>query len=365
MSGANLKMDAGRASPACTRAVRSARRPGRSRASGSVNRQVATGLDRPRGGHVRLPHGDTRNSQALHRRRGGRCPFRAELSHHQSGDRQEPVRSPGRQRDRCRPGSRCRDRRLCGLVGNVRGGARPGPEPCRGAVAGAARGVGAAGGAGHRQADRRGDGGGCGFRRRRHRVLCRAGGQPARKPCRPAERLRLYAARALGSLRRHRRLELPAADRLLEIRPGAGLRQHHGVQALGADAADSDGAGGDLYRGGASGRRLQRGARLRADRPRARHPCGSRQGVADRLGAHRPQGDGGRGGIAQTRDHGAGRQVAADPVRRCRSGQRRLGDPAGQFLYPGRSLFERHAGVRGEHDQGRVPGAAAGAGGRR
>ena len=51
--------------------------------------------------------------------------------------------------------------------------------------------------------------------------------------------LRLYAARAAGRRRRHRRLELSAADRLLEGRAGARLRQCHDLQARRAHAASA------------------------------------------------------------------------------------------------------------------------------
>ena len=45
-------------------------------------------------------------------------------------------------------------------------------------------------------------------------------------------RFRLYPPRTSGRLRRHRRVELPDANRMLEGRTSAGLRQYDGVQAV-------------------------------------------------------------------------------------------------------------------------------------
>ena len=63
-----------------------------------------------------------------------------------------------------------------------------------------------------------------------------AGGDQ-RRAYRARRRLRLYQARAARRLRRHRRLELSDPDRLLEGRACARLRQCHGLQAVGNDAA--------------------------------------------------------------------------------------------------------------------------------
>ena len=100
-------------------------------------------------------------------------------------------------------------------------------------------------------------------------------------------RLGLHDARAAGRLRRHRRLELPDPDRLLEGRPGARLRQHDGLQAVRDDAALRAEGGRDPDRGGRAAGRLQRGAghgRGRARRwsptrasPRSRSPARCRR----------------------------------------------------------------------------------------
>jgi hypothetical protein len=73
--------------------------------------------------------------------------------------------------------------------------------------------------------------------------------------CRRAPRprpagLRLHAPRAARRRGRHRRLELSAADRLLEVRAGAGLRQCDDLQAGRADAAHRDEARGDVLEAG-------------------------------------------------------------------------------------------------------------------
>ncbi len=78
------------------------------------------------------------------------------------------------------------------------------------------------------------------------RVLC--------EPCAILERrahrsrragLRLHAPRAARRRRRHRRMELPAADRLLEGGAGAGVRQRHDLQAGRAHAVQRREARGD------------------------------------------------------------------------------------------------------------------------
>ena len=64
--------------------------------------------------------------------------------------------------------------------------------------------------------------------------------------------VRLHAARAARRRRRNRRLELSAADRVLEVRAGAGLRQCHDLQAGRSDAADGDQAAGGPAGGGSA-----------------------------------------------------------------------------------------------------------------
>ena len=128
---------------------------------------------------------------------------------------------------------------------------------------------------------------------------------------------------------------------------GAGLRQHHGVQAVRADADDRGGAGRRSSPRPACRPACSTSSRARRDVGQALvTPSRRRQGVADRLGADRPQGHGRRRRDAEARDHGAGRQVAADRLRRRRSRERGQGGDDGQLLHPGRGLLERHPGVR-------------------
>ena len=68
-----------------------------------------------------------------------------------------------------------------------------------------------------------------------------------RRARRPRRLVGLHPARAARGVRRHRGVELPAADRLLEVGAGAGVRQRDGVQAGRADATDGDGAGRRSY----------------------------------------------------------------------------------------------------------------------
>ncbi len=99
---------------------------------------------------------------------------------------------------------------------------------------------------------------------------------------------RLHAPRAARRGRRYRRLELSAADRLLEVRPGARLRQCHDLQARRAHPAHGDEAGGDLSRRRTAAGSLPGGAGSCADRaaadapPRrsARSPSPGRSGPA-------------------------------------------------------------------------------------
>ena len=75
------------------------------------------------------------------------------------------------------------------------------------------------------------------FRRRLLRIFCEPGAILERRTHRfgPSS-VRLHPPRALGSRRRHRRVELPAADRLLEGRARARLRQRDDIQARGTHA---------------------------------------------------------------------------------------------------------------------------------
>ena len=139
---------------------------------------------------------------------------------------------------------------FAGLGRDGRRGARPDPAPGRRPPARASRRAGPAGGAGYRQADQRGAGGRHRQRRGLPRLLRRLRARDRRRACRSGRAgFLLHPPRALGRVRRHRRLELSAADRLLEVGPCPCLRQHDGVQAVGADAGHGVAAGRDLRRG--------------------------------------------------------------------------------------------------------------------
>ena len=112
---------------------------------------------------------------------------------------------------------------------------------------------------------------------------------------------------------------------------------------------------------GRAGGSLQRGPGRRAHRPAAGAPSGGGQGVADRRGRHRQARDGRRRRHAEARDDGAGRQVAAHHLRRCRSRECGRGRDDGQLLHAGRGLHQRHARLRARVDPRRVPRAARGA----
>ena len=84
--------------------------------------------------------------------------------------------------------------------------------------------------------------------------------------------LRLHAARAAGRRRRHRRLELSAANRLLESGAGAGLRQRHDFQARRTHALHGGEAGGNSRGSRIAAGRLSSRARVRRDRPAADSP---------------------------------------------------------------------------------------------
>ena len=71
-----------------------------------------------------------------------------------------------------------------------------------------------------------------------------------------------HPPRAAGRGRRHWRLELPGADRPVEIRPGPRCRQRDDLQAQRSHPADCP-AGRDLHRGRRAGRRVQRAHRQR------------------------------------------------------------------------------------------------------
>ena len=116
--------------------------------------------------------------------------------------------------------------------------ARPQPRPV------------GAGDLGHRQAPagdaggRRGVGGG------RAGVLRRSGRRPVRAAHGLRRRLGLHDSPPLGRLRRHRGVELPHADRLLEGRARAGDRQRDGLQAVRIHPALRAEGGRDPARGG-------------------------------------------------------------------------------------------------------------------
>ena len=132
--------------------------------------------------------------------------------------------------------------------------------------------------------------------------------------------LRLHAPRAARRRRRHRGVELPAADRLLEVGPGARLRQCDDLQAgeltplTAVELAEA-------YRdAGLPDGRLQRRAGSTAATGRLLiAPSRDSQGVADRRGRHRQGRHGRCRDDAQARDARARRQVAAHRLRRCRS----------------------------------------------
>ena len=149
----------------------------------------------------------------------------------------------------------------------------------------------------HRQADPGDHRGRRALRRRLPRVFRRPRGRPRRRARRPRPvGLRLHPPRAARRRRRHRRLELPAPDRLLEGGAGARLRQRDDLQAGGADAAHGASSSPrssprpacptgvfNVVQGFAETGRLL-----------TRHP-GDRQGLAHRRGRHRQGGDGRRG----------------------------------------------------------------------
>ena len=125
-----------------------------------------------------------------------------------------------------------------GMGADGSGRARAGVAPGRRFDPRAQPGTQHAGNARYRQADPGDAGGGRHFGRRRAGIFRRprrGDRGPAHRPRR--RRLRLYPPRAARRLRRHRRVELSDADRLLEGRARAGLRQRHGLQAVGEHPA--------------------------------------------------------------------------------------------------------------------------------
>ena len=106
--------------------------------------------------------------------------------------------------------------------------------------------------------------GGRAVRRRVPGVLRGARRRHRRRASRPrAGRVRLHAARAARRGGRHRCLELPAADRMLEIGAGARVRQRHAVQARRADPAHRHPARGAVPRRRPAGRACSRWCRAR------------------------------------------------------------------------------------------------------
>ena len=156
--------------------------------------------------------------------------------------------------------------------------------------------------------------------------------------------VRLYAPGASGRRRRHRRMELPLADRLLEGRARARLRQCHDLQAGGAHAAQRGQARGDLRGGRAAGRRVPGGAGFRRNRAPAHPASRHSQGVADRGSGHRQGGHERLGADPEERDAGARRQIPADRVRRRQAGQCRFRRAARQLLFVRPGVLERAPG---------------------
>ena len=156
------------------------------------------------------------------------------------------------------------------------------------------------------------------------------------------ERARHHHARAHGRGRRHRAVEFPAADGVLEDRPGARQRQFAGAQAFGEIAADRAARRGAGDGGGPARRRVQRGAGFGHTAGKAlasSHGRGLHR--VHGLHRHRQDGDAVRGavqpqeGVARVR-----RQVAQHRARRL-PGSRQGGHRGGlrHLLQPGRDVF--------------------------
>ena len=114
-----------------------------------------------------------------------------------------------------------------------------------------------------------------------------------------------------------------------------------------------------IARSGPAGRRVPGRAGLCRHRPAADAPPGDPQGLAHRRGGHRQGGHGRCGRHAQAGDARARRQVAADHLRGCRSGERGRRRAARQFLFRRRSLLERYARVRAREHPRALSRAAA------
>ena len=122
----------------------------------------------------------------------------------------------------------------------------------------------------------------------------------------------------LGRLRAGGAVEFPAADAVMEDRPGAGGGQHGGAETGRIYLADRAALRRYLPRGGAAqGRRQHRHRRWRDRRGAGRSSRRGKGGLhrLDRGGAQDPAGDGGQ---RQGADAGAGRQVALHRLRRRR-----------------------------------------------
>ncbi|MCY1301167.1 hypothetical protein D9M70_507610 [compost metagenome] len=160
----------------------------------------------------------------------------------------------------------------------------------------------------HRQADPGDDRRRSDVRCRQFRILRWRHRHGAQRRLHPARRrFCLYQARGPRRLRRYRRLELSAADRLLEGCASACRRQCHGLQAVGEHAARRAEDRRDPGRGRPAEGPLQRHPGRPHDRSAAGQPSRCRQGVADRLGPDGQEGGGCGGGRTQARHHGAWR----------------------------------------------------------
>ena len=209
------------------------------------------------------------------------------------------------------------------LVGDDRRGAGADIAPCRRAVALAQSGIGRARIARHRQAHSGNPGGGCRLGGGVFRIFCGPRAILERRAHRSGlPSVRLYAARTSRGRGGHRRLELSAANRLLEGGAGARLRQRHDFQTGGAHALHGGETAGDSARGRPAARGLPSRAGLCRDRPPAHAPSRHPQGVAHRRGRHGQGRDERRCADAQERDARARRQVAADRFRGCQTRQR-------------------------------------------
>ena len=120
--------------------------------------------------------------------------------------------------------------------------------------------------------------------------------------------VQLHAARARRRLRPDHPVELPAHDRCVEARAGAGLREHVRRQARRADAADRAAPRGADRRGRHPRRRRQGRHRRPGGRRRARRASRRRQDLVHRLHRGRALGHPGVGRQLQARLARARRQ---------------------------------------------------------